>query len=79
MTMPHFIIKNLEDRIQIEISKKAFKAGTIGTEVVSVSLKLDEIEKEAYRDIQLPNNFYTELEGNTLHVSYCEERSDNNV
>lgn len=73
MTMPHFITKNLEDRIKLEIGKKSVKIGAVGTEVISVSLKLDEIEKEAYKYIKLPENYYTELEGNTLHVSYSEE------
>lgn len=63
----------LKERIEAQIEKEAMKTGAMGTETVSVILVLTQDEMKEYRQLELPANYYYELEGNELHVSYCEE------
>ena len=63
----------LKERIDVQIEKKAMKTGAMGTEDVSVTLTLSDQEIGEYLELELPDNYYCELDGNKLYVSYSEE------
>jgi hypothetical protein len=65
-------IEKLEKRIKDEIEKKAIKYELMGTEDVSITLKLTEEEVQIVQDINLPDNYLYDLDGDLLSVIYCE-------
>lgn len=63
----------LKERIIKEVENEALRTGAMGTENVSVTLTLSDQEVVEYLELKLPDNYYYELGGNKLYVSYSEE------
>ena len=65
----------LERKIDREIEKEAMKTGKMGTEPVTVEMALTSGEIEEFRNLEKydSKNYFWEIEGNTLRISYTEE------
>lgn len=65
----------LERKIDREIEKEAMKTGKMGTEPVTVEMALTSGEIEEFRNLEKydSKNYFWEIEGNTLRISYIEE------
>lgn len=62
-------------KIDDAIAKKMMESGAMGTEPVTVRIKLTEEEREQFLscDKYDSENYSWEFEGNTLIISYTEE------
>lgn len=63
----------LKERIEKLIDDKMKNEGIMGTEQVTISLKLTDEEKEEFLNIDWEENYDWEFEGNELYVIYHEE------
>ena len=66
----------LREKIERKIEEKAMKYGFMGTEPVSVGLELTDIEKEEFWEMDLEDNYFWEIKGNTLYITYIEDIED---
>lgn len=67
---------NLVERIDRAIEEKAMKTGAMGTENVSVELKLTDEEVVAFKEIEKYNDvhyFWSIEDENVLAITYTEE------
>lgn len=64
-------MKKIDDAIE----KKMMETGAMGTEPVTVKIKLTDTEKEEFLNYEKydSKNYSWEFEGNTLIISYTEE------
>lgn len=67
------LANELKERIEREVERKALKTGAMGTENVSIEFTLTDEEMEAFKSIQLPSNYWFDVDGNTVNITYCEE------
>lgn len=65
--------EQLQNKIETMIDKKMLETGKMGTETVSIELKLTDEEKEAFHEIELEENYGYDLDGSNLTISYSEE------
>lgn len=66
-------VKELENKITNKVLKEYNNKGYIGTESIVVKFELNEEEKQLVYGVELPDNYYLEIEGKTLYVGYSEE------
>lgn len=67
-------MKELFEKIDKAIEKKAMKTGAMGTETVSVQLDLTDEEKEIFlNENKCDEHYYWEFDGNTLSIDYTED------
>ena len=64
------LVKKINDKIETEIYKKGICFP--GSESVTVQLILTDEEKSKFYDLDLGNNCYYEIEGNTVSITYIE-------
>ena len=64
---------SIKEKIIKEVENKALKIGAIGKENVSITLTLTDEEKREFLSIDLEENYFYSLEGNTLDIIYSEE------
>ena len=60
----------IKERIEKELEREIFKTGKIGTETVSISLDITEKERDEFLNLDLEDNYWFEIEGNKLYISY---------
>lgn len=66
-------VKELENKITNKVLKEYNNKGYMGTESIIVKFELNEEEKQLVYGVELPDNYYLEIEGKTLYVGYSEE------
>ena len=66
-------VKELENKITNKVLKEYNNKGYMGTESIVVKFELNEEEKQLVYGVELPDNYYLEIEGKTLYVGYSEE------
>ena len=64
------LVKKINDKIETEIYKRGICFP--GSESVTVQLVLTDEEKMKFYDLDLGNNCYYEIEGNTVLITYIE-------
>ena len=67
------IMKTLKEKIERAIDKKAMKYGIMGTENCTVTLTLTDTEKEEFKNLDLDERYWWEIDENELTVTYTEE------
>ena len=67
-------MKNLLERINREIEREAERKGVFfpGNESVTIKLELNDEEINQFNDLDLNDNYYFEIEGNTTRITYSE-------
>lgn len=65
--------QQLKETIQDKVINEYFNKGLVGTEIISVSVKLDDDEMRLFDMIDLDEKFMWTKEENILHISYSEE------
>lgn len=65
----------LERKIDRAIEKEAMRTGKMGTEPVTVEVKLTSEENEEFKNLEKydSEHYFWEIEDNTLRISYTEE------
>lgn len=68
-------MKNIIEMIEEAIEREKIKTGKMGSEVVSVTIKMTNKELEIFKDIDLFNseNYSWEIEDNNLIINYTED------
>lgn len=66
-------MKNLKERIEKLVDEKYWKMGHMGTETISFALELTDAEIEKFHNLELPDNYGWDINGNELNLSYSEE------
>ena len=68
-------MKNIIEMIEEAIEREKMKTGKMGSEVVSVSIRMTDKELEIFKDIDLFNsqNYSWEIEDNNLIINYTED------
>lgn len=65
---------NLLERIEMLVEKEAERKGIFfpGGESVTITLELNDEEMNQFRDLDLSDNYYFEIEGNTVTITYSQ-------
>ena len=65
---------NLLERINNEIEREAERKGIFfpSSESVTIKLELNNEEMDQFYDLDLNDNYYFEIEGNTAIITYSE-------
>ena len=68
-------MKNIIEIIEEAIEREKMKTGKMGSEVVSVTIRMTDKELEIFKDIDLFNsqNYSWEIEDNNLIINYTED------
>ena len=68
-------MKNIIEMIEEAIEREKMKTGKMGSEVVSVSIRMTDKELETFKNIDLFNseNYSWEIEDNNLIINYTED------
>lgn len=68
-------MKNIIEMIEEAIEREKTKTGKMGSEVVSVTIRMTDKELEIFKDIDLFNsqNYSWEIEDNNLIINYTED------
>ena len=68
-------MKNIIKMIEEAIEREKMKTGKMGSEVVSVTIRMTDKELEIFKDIDLFNreNYSWEIEDNNLIINYTED------
>ena len=68
-------MKNIIKMIEDAIEREKMKTGKMGSEVVSVTIRMTDKELEIFKDIDLFNsqNYSWEIEDNNLIINYTED------
>ena len=68
-------MKNIIEMIEEAIEREKMKTGKMGSEVVSVTIRMTDKELEIFKDIDLFNseNYSWEIEDNNLIINYTED------
>ena len=68
-------MKNIIEMIEEAIEREKMKTGKIGSEVVSVTIRMTNKELEIFKNIDLFNseNYSWEIEDNNLIINYTED------
>jgi hypothetical protein len=66
-------MKELKERIEREIEKKAMKEGTMGTETVSITMNLTDDEMKEFKKIDFNNHYGYDIQGNQVDINYTED------
>ena len=68
-------MKNIIEMIEEAIEREKMKTGKMGSEVVSVTIRMTDKELEIFKDIDLFNsqNYSWEIVDNNLIINYTED------
>lgn len=68
-------MKNIIEMIEEAIEREKMKTGKMGSEVVSVTIRMTNKELEIFKNIDLFNseNYSWEIEDNNLIINYTED------
>ena len=68
-------MKNIIEMIEEAIEREKMKTGKMGSEVVSVTIRMTDKELEIFKNIDLFNsqNYSWEIEDNNLIINYTED------
>ena len=64
------MLKNIIDE---KLQKKALKTGAMGTESTSIDIELTDEQLQEFYTINFSDNYYWEVKGNVVTITYIEE------